>query len=90
MYDKARIRQTKLQMRKVLLEDWDPIGIGKEPNAQDEYDMYLGSLYMLLLEKASEDAIAARLLWIETERMGVVGHPEVALAVANLLRCIPI
>lgn len=71
MDDKDRIRATKLEMRKVLLEEWDPIGIRDEPGAQNEYDSYLGSLYSLLAEQASEREIAEHLRQIETERMNI-------------------
>ncbi|MGC1424703.1 MAG: hypothetical protein WA354_05325 [Terracidiphilus sp.] len=34
--DKAESRRIRVEMRHVLLEVWDPIGIKDEPNAQNE------------------------------------------------------
>ena len=31
------------------MDVWDPIGVKDEPNAQDEYDGYLGGVYELLV-----------------------------------------
>jgi hypothetical protein len=28
-------------IRKILLENWDPVGIGENPNLRDEYDDYI-------------------------------------------------
>ena len=42
MIDKATSRRIRAKIRHVLLEVWDPIGIKDEPNAQDEYDAYMG------------------------------------------------
>ncbi len=70
MYDKVKIRATKLQMRRVLLEEWDPIGVRDEPAAQDEYDAYLGGLYGLLSRDASDSQIAQHLNKIETVNIG--------------------
>jgi hypothetical protein len=72
MYDKQKIRDTKLQMRRVLLEQWDPIGVMNEPYAQDEYDGYLGELYDLLSAGASEAEMVEYLNTVETVGMG--GH----------------
>ena len=87
MYDKAKIRAAKLQIRRVFLEEWDPIGVRDEPNAQDEYDGYLGGVYELLARAATEDEIAAHLREIETVRMGGRGQgQETLLGVARSLR----
>ena len=52
------------------MEHWDPIGIRDEPNAQDEYDSYIGGVYDLLLQSATEQEIAAHLLNIMKEKSG--------------------
>ncbi len=69
MYDKQRVRAAKLQIRQVLLEEWDPIGIADEPLAQDEYDGYLGGIYDLLELGKAEAEIVTRLHFIETINM---------------------
>jgi hypothetical protein len=51
------------------MDVWDPIGIKGEPNAQDEYDGYLGGVYELLVSGAEDEDIADHLWRIATERM---------------------
>ena len=91
MYDKLRIRETKRHMRRVLLEQWDPIGVENEPLAQDEYDSYLGGLYDLMAAGVSDLDIAQHLHDIETERMGGSGQSrDKLLSVAQSLLQIPL
>ena len=53
------------------MQVWDPIGIKDEPNAQDEYDSYIGGVYELLVTGALDERISEHLLSIVTERMGL-------------------
>lgn len=90
-YDKTAIRAGKVEIRRVFLEQWDPIGVRDEPNAQDEYDSYLGGMYDLLSRDALEAEVAAYLHGIETDRMGLdqmglASDKERLSAVANALR----
>jgi hypothetical protein len=48
------------EIRSVLNTDWDPIGVVGD-GINDEYDMYIGRIYSLLLSGASEQAIAEHL-----------------------------
>lgn len=90
MYDKQRIHQAKLQIRHVLLEEWDPIGVRDEPLAQDEYDGYLGGIYGLLERGESEAGIVRHLHFTETVNMGMTGQSmDKLLAVAMSLKRIP-
>jgi hypothetical protein len=72
------------QIRAVLNTDWDPVGVADI--VDDEYDMYIGHIYSLLVTGADEQAIVDHLLWIELERMGLTGTPMDRLrrVVANL------
>ncbi|HYL85849.1 MAG TPA: hypothetical protein VE263_16600 [Candidatus Angelobacter sp.] len=73
------------QIRSVLNSDWDPIGV--TDIVDDEYDMYIGHIYSLLMKDASEQDISEYLLWIELERMGLTGTPiDERLRVAKNLR----
>jgi len=45
---------------------WDPIGVANEPNAQDEYDSYIGGVLRLLTTGASDGQIA-EWLWRQTK-----------------------
>ena len=71
MIDNYESRRIRVDIRPVLMSVWNPIGIKDEPNAQDEYDSYLGGVYELLITGASEKRIAERLWWIVAERMGL-------------------
>ena len=57
-------------IRRVLLEEWDPIGVRDEPAAQREYDGYALALYGLLARGATDDDLAQYLaevsiFWLE-------------------------
>ena len=89
--DKAESRSIRVQIRHVLLEIWDPIGVKDEPNAQDEYDGYLGGVYQLLVEGASDDSIADHLCRIVTENMGLEAAKKSDMAeTVQALRQIPL
>jgi hypothetical protein len=65
-------RRVRCEIRRIFLEVWDPIRIGDEPNAQDEYDGYIGPVFELLVTGGSDKQIVNHLLWA-TERMGMDG-----------------
>jgi hypothetical protein len=71
MINKITSRLIRSQIRKVLLNAWDPIGIQNEPNAQDEYDGYVGEIYGLLVRRATDQEITDRLLYIVNDTMGL-------------------
>jgi hypothetical protein len=71
MINKITSRLIRSQIRKVLLNVWDPIGIQKEPNAQYEYDGYVGEIYGFLVGKATDQEITDRLLYIVNDTMGL-------------------
>ncbi|MCA0406143.1 MAG: hypothetical protein LCH39_08340 [Proteobacteria bacterium] len=48
-------------MRALLLRDWDPIGIAREPAAQDEYDTYAEETARLLSAGAEFTSVEAYL-----------------------------
>ncbi|WP_245440228.1 hypothetical protein [Mesorhizobium sp. Z1-4] len=73
------------KVRKVLLNDWDPIGINDQAGADDEYDAYAGRLHALLASGSSARDIEAYLIRIETTEMGLVPNRERARRVAELL-----
>jgi len=64
------------RVREILLREWDPIGINEICPA-DEYDTYADKVYVMLLrDDATANAIAAYLLTVATERMGLPNHPD--------------
>jgi hypothetical protein len=81
-----RARTVQKSIHDILLRDWDPIGINDVPEAQDEYDSYIGGVYQLLASHSSRDQIVAYLATIESETMGLgVPNPERLTRVANQL-----
>ena len=56
-------------VRRILMEDWDPIGVAGIPQAADEYDGYIPGVLGLVLRRATPSAIADHLDHICSERM---------------------
>ena len=73
------------QIRQILLNDWDPIGIREVPESQDEYDSYVGGVYRLLADGASAVEVAKHLARIEGEQMGLPSSADIRLSVATKL-----
>ncbi|NGX48142.1 MAG: hypothetical protein K1000chlam3_01532 [Chlamydiae bacterium] len=73
------------EIQKILLKDWDPIGIQDIPEAQDEYDSYISSVYKLIQSKKSENELFDYLWWIETEHMGLSGNKKHTKSIARKL-----
>jgi hypothetical protein len=71
MIDKAQSRRIRVQMRHILLDTWDPIGVKDAQNAQDEYDSYIGKLYDLLASGAPDSDLVDYLFWAVHEHMGL-------------------
>ena len=71
MHKEKRAEEIVESIRIVLLRDWDPLGVQEIPEAQDEYDSYVGGLYGILSRSASADDVARYLLHIETDSMGL-------------------
>ena len=64
----ARIQQA---IRHALMQHWDPIGVSEIPEAQDEYDSYVGPVYRLLASGASDADLIDYLYRTETDTMGL-------------------
>jgi hypothetical protein len=73
--DKTELRRAwdeiQAKIRPVLMDDWDPIGVNDVPEAADEYDGYIGGIYVLLRDSASDERIVQHLREIETKTMGL-------------------
>jgi hypothetical protein len=70
--NKYQSRENRAKVRKILLEEWDPIGVRDVEEAQDEYDRYVGEVFVMLMDNgASEQAIAAYLYDVATNYMGL-------------------
>ena len=80
-----RAKEIQERIKQVLLHEWDPIGVSDIPEAQDEYDSYVGGIYRLLASGASEYQIIERLYNLETVSMGLTGNRERLKRVAGKL-----
>lgn len=59
---------SRAQIRKVLMSDWDPIGVAGIPEAADEYDSYIPKIHQLLVAGASISEIQDYLFEVVSER----------------------
>jgi hypothetical protein len=59
------------ELRRILVEEWDPIGVQGIPEAGDEYDAYLGQIGSRLRDNATAAEIASYLTWVEEDGMGL-------------------
>ena len=84
---KDESRRIRVEIRHVLLDVWDPIGIKDVPNARDEYDGYIGRLYELLINNAADSDLTEYLYWAAHDQMGFdAARPSDMAATAEALR----
>lgn len=83
-----RARDYHAAIRRVLLQEWDPIGVGHIAAAADEYDSYVGQVYSLLIRRAPRHELVDFLWWAETEHMGLAGNRHKTEHVAEQLLAI--
>jgi hypothetical protein len=87
MIEKTDSRRIRSEIRSVLLQVWNPIGIKDEPKAQDECNGYVGHVFPLLTENKSDEVIAGYLVRVLTERMGLKAKTsDMAVTVQALRR----
>lgn len=67
---KRKAIQIQNSILKILAKYWDPIGIGGDPNADKEYDSYVGEIYRILVSNPSETTIINCLSKIEIDNIG--------------------
>jgi hypothetical protein len=67
---KERATDVQEAIRRILFNDWDPIGV-KDIAPGDEYDSYIGGIYRLLVSGADEYKIIERLYHYQTAGMGL-------------------
>ncbi len=71
-----RAREYQTTIRKILLKEWDPIGVADIPEAQDEYDSYVPHIYSQLIHHKSEEEVFNNLWQIETDHMDLCGDRQ--------------
>ena len=69
--NKQQSRENRARVRQIMLEIWDPIGVGHMPEARDEYDGYVGAVYVMLMDqRASAGEISD---WLYSQATGHMG-----------------
>jgi hypothetical protein len=72
-------------VRAILLRDWDPLGIGENPNLADEYDDYIPGIIQLLDNRCTFEQLKSYLLDIEG-RWELTPDSGAELAAKNILK----
>ena len=87
--NKYQSRESRAEVRALLLQEWDPIGVAGIEEAADEYDSYADEAYVMLMDQsASAEALFSYLQMIATEHMGLDDSEELrdkSRSVANML-----
>lgn len=65
---KVRIKEIENEIRDILFDEWDPIGIN-DSGPRDEYDNYIGRVYRFLNEGKDVEFLAKHLLNLEVGSM---------------------
>lgn len=74
------------EIRAVLLEAWDPLGLGTARGTATEYDAIAREIHALVTSgEAGAERIAHFLEWAEAEQLGLQRRPEVALEAARAI-----
>src|SRR5260221_12602998 len=82
--NKYQSRENRARVREILMREWDPIGVTDVPEAADEYDIYIGTVYVILMDqRATQEQIAAYLYDVTTNNMGSTGSSELAKGCEN-------
>jgi hypothetical protein len=91
MMEKKEAGRIQAEIRGVLMERWDPIGINDQPACWDEHDSYIGGALKLLLENGSDGDLVEYLRRIVRDRMelsadeGAIGNTINALRKIRLI-----
>ena len=72
MREKDAPFENRSQIRQILMQEWDPIGVSDVPEAADEYDLYIDNVHRLIERGRSAEDIATYLRTVEVEQMGLI------------------
>jgi hypothetical protein len=67
------------ELRALLMDHWDPIGVAGIPEAADEYDTYVGHIAGMLRQGMPADEISEYLHHVRAVLIGLGGWPEMDL-----------
>ena len=74
-----------IRIGEVMHYFWDPIGIAGIPAIRDEYDSYVPKAYEMVVAGKSEKVIAAYLMDVENEWIGLPRRPIEAAEAAAIM-----
>jgi hypothetical protein len=76
-----------VEIERILLREWDPIGVQDFPGAADEYDTYAFQIHAMMhaATPASAHEIAVYLGRVQSEQMALGLTPELNEDVANMI-----
>jgi hypothetical protein len=85
MVDRSEARRIQDEVRRVLVEHWDPIRISDQEACWDEYDSYIGGAVKLLFENESGEnrQVSWRITW---EQMGPTPNEKAIASTVSALR----
>ena len=76
--NKYQSRENRSLIQKVLMREWDPIGVEGIAGAENEYDGYVGTVYTMLVDgHATTQAIVDFLLKAVAVDMALSPTPEI-------------
>lgn len=73
------------QVKDILMNDWDPIGVKNNPNAKAEYDEYALRIVGMLYNGSNENKIAEYLNIVVTQDLGLPANDVVSKMVSKKL-----
>jgi hypothetical protein len=73
------------EIKRLLLQEWDPIGISNVPEARDEYDSYALQVLSALQSGANAASISDFLERVVTDRMGLSSNQRHSDEIASKL-----
>lgn len=74
----------------ILLNNWDPIAINDEPNAQDEYISYAAQIAGMLYRGTTEEDLTKYLEYVVVELMGLKSIESESRAIAKMILKLPV
>ena len=70
--NKYQSRENRQRVREVLNRHWDPIGVVQNVDSDDEYDSYVGTIYVMLMDaRVSEVELEKHLYTTATGHIGL-------------------
>lgn len=73
------------EVKNILMNDWDPIGVKNNPNAKAEYDQYALRIVGMLYNGTTQDSLTDYLESIVTEDLGLSPNKSLSIDISKKL-----